>query len=57
MTTQPAATPVPPAFAELLARIEQGSAIVGIFGLGCRASVGQGGIRKKPLPYRRIRYR
>jgi UDP-N-acetyl-D-glucosamine dehydrogenase len=34
MTTQPAATPVPPAFAELLARIEQGSAIVGIFGLG-----------------------
>ncbi len=34
MTTQPAATPVPSAFAELLARIEQGSAIVGIFGLG-----------------------
>jgi UDP-N-acetyl-D-glucosamine dehydrogenase len=34
MTTQPAATPVPPAFAELLARIEQGSAIVGICGLG-----------------------
>jgi UDP-N-acetyl-D-glucosamine dehydrogenase len=34
MTSHPAATPVPPAFVELLRRIESGSAIVGICGLG-----------------------
>ena len=34
MTSHPAETPVPPVFAELLGRIESGSATIGICGLG-----------------------